>query len=248
MATLNPTINIHDPLTGKGGNGGPPPVTGGGDGRDGNGSSPDYVHRLRRARLGLVVLLVPIVMFFVSFTSTYIVRQGMPTLDERTGQMVRDWQQVNLPVNLLLFNTLLILVSSLTMELARRQIARQTALAPVKSIPGVSIGKESSFPWLIPTVVLGFGFLIGQWMAWQALHDRGYYVATTPGSSFVYLLTAAHAVHLIGGLLALVYAGGTSLLHKSIESRRIVVDIAAWYWHFMALLWVYVFALLYFMR
>jgi cytochrome c oxidase subunit 3 len=53
-----------------------------------------------------------------------------------------------------------------------------------------------------------------------------------------------HAIHLAGGILALLYAAITSLLHKPVEARRIVVDITSWYWHFMALLWLYIFALL----
>jgi cytochrome c oxidase subunit 3 len=62
------------------------------------------------------------------------------------------------------------------------------------------------------------------------------------------LLTAAHAVHLAGGIVALLWAGITSLQQKPIEGRRIVVDVAAWYWHFMAVLWIYVFALLAFVK
>jgi cytochrome c oxidase subunit III len=88
------------------------------------------------------------------------------------------------------------------------------------------------------------GFLVGQWLAWGELKSRGFFVNTNPDSSFIYLLTAAHAVHLAGGILALVWAGVASLRHKAIEGRRIVVDVAAWYWHFMAVLWIYVFALL----
>jgi cytochrome c oxidase subunit 3 len=245
MATLTPTIN--DLKAGHGG-GSAPPTAGGGDGGRGGSSAPDYGTRLRRARLGLAVVLVPIVMLFVSFTSAYIVRQGLPTLDERTGTYVRDWLQVNLPVALLLVNTLLLVLSSITMELARRQITRQAALAPVQSITGVSIGEERSFPWLGVTVVLGLGFLTGQWMAWRELANRGFYLATSPSSSFVYLLTATHAVHLAGGLLVLLYAAAISLLHRPVEGRRIVVDVSAWYWHFMAGLWIYVFALLEFAR
>ena len=71
-------------------------------------------------------------------------------------------------------------------------------------------------------------------------------MASNPSSSFVYVLTATHAIHLMGGILALVYAISASLLRKAIESRRIVIEIAAWYWHFMAALWIYVFALLVF--
>jgi cytochrome c oxidase subunit 3 len=57
-------------------------------------------------------------------------------------------------------------------------------------------------------------------------------------------LTAGHAVHLAAGLLVLLYAQGIVFLHKPLELRHIVVDVTAWYWHFMALLWIYVFALL----
>jgi len=240
------TIALKYPKTG--GDGANPPLPGGGgDGRGGSGS-PNYGARLRRARLGLAVGLTPIAMLFVSFTSAYIVRQGLPTLDERTQTYVRDWLSVSLPVGLLLVNTLILIVSSITMELARRQITRQAALAPVKSIPGVSVGDERTFPWLSITVVLGFAFLAGQWLAWRELGDRGFYLATSPSSSFFYLLTGSHAVHLAGGVIALIVAAITSLLHRPVEARRIVVDVTAWYWHFMAVLWVYVFALLWFAR
>jgi cytochrome c oxidase subunit 3 len=85
-------------------------------------------------------------------------------------------------------------------------------------------------------------------MAWGELKARGFFVDTNPNSSFVYLLTAAHAVHLAGGMIALIWAAATSLLLRPIEGRRIVVDVTAWYWHFMAVLWIYVFALLGFAR
>ena len=122
------------------------------------------------------------------------------------------------------------------------------ALAPVRSIPGVSLGEERSFPWLGVTVVLGVGFLAGQWMAWGELKARGFLVSTNPEVLLFTLLTAAHAVHLAGGIVALLWAGITSLQHRPIEGRRIVVDVTAWYWHFMAVLWIYVFALLAFTR
>jgi cytochrome c oxidase subunit 3 len=225
----------------------PPTPGGGGNGGDGN-NYPDYGGRLRRARLGLVVALAPILMLFVAFTSAYVVRKGLPTLDEHTGGYVHDWLSVNLPVTLLLMNTALILLSSGSMELARRRITRRTALLPVESIPGVSIGDERNFPWLGISVLLGMGFLIGQGMAWRELANRGFYLATSPSSSFVYLLTAAHGVHLFGGLLVMLYAQATAWLHKPVEEQRIVVDVTAWYWHFMALLWIYIFALLWFAR
>jgi cytochrome c oxidase subunit III len=253
MATFSPPVTINDPAvkepkTGQGRGGAQPPVLGGGGGDRGGNGSPDYGQRLRRTRLGLLIGLVSSTMVFVSFTSVYVMRRGLPTLDDSTGGYVRDWLQVNLPTGLLLVNTLLLVLSSITVELARRQITRQAALAPVQSIPGISIGKERSFPWLGATVVLGLAFLTGQWMAWRELGARGFYLATSPSSSMVYLLTATHAVHLAGGLLVLLYATATALLHRAVEGRRIVVDVTAWYWRFMAFVWIYIFALLEFVR
>jgi cytochrome c oxidase subunit 3 len=196
----------------------------------------------------MICAIATVCMVFVSLTSAYVVRRGLPTFDDSSRTYLRDWGAVQLPWELLFINTAILLISSLTMEGARRQIARRAALAPVESIPGVSLGTERTFPWLGVTVVLGFGFLVGQWLAWGELKGRGFFVNTNPDSSFVYLLTAAHAVHLAGGVIALLWASAGSLLHKPIEGRRIVVDVAAWYWHFMAVLWIYIFALLAFAR
>ena len=244
MATYTPTPINH---IGHGHKPPMPPAGGGDDGRSG-GDAPNYGARLRRARLGLICGIATVGMVFISLTSALIVRRGLPTFDEGSRSYVRDWGGVQLPWELLAVNTAILLISSLTIEFARRQIARRAALAPVESIPGVSLGQERGFPWLGVTVVLGFAFLVGQWMAWGELRARGFLVSTNPDSSFIYLLTGAHAVHLAGGILALLWASISSLLHRPIEGRRIVVDVAAWYWHFMAVLWIYVFALLAFAR
>lgn len=236
-------IGTKEPRINNGGAVTLPPIMGGGG--DGSGGGPaDFSDRLRRARLGLAVGLTPIIMLFVSLTSAYIVRQGLPTLDENTNRYIHDWLPVNLPWLILILNTCVLLVSSVTMELSRRAIAREAALAPVRSIPGVSLGEETSFPWLGLTVGLGLMFLFGQWMAWRELAFRGFFLATSPSSSFVYLLTGMHALHLAGGLIALLYAAAVALLRKPVESRQVVIDVTSWYWHFMAVLWIYIFALL----
>ena len=246
MATYSPSTPVN--RLGRGGNV-PAPPTGGDGGDSSSGSNlPNYGARLRRARLGLICGIATVSMVFISLTSAYVVRQGLPTFDGATNSYVRDWGQVQLPWLLLAINTVLLLVSSLTMEFARRDIKRRAALAPLQSMPGISLGEDNSFPWLGVTVLLGFGFLAGQWLAWGELKARGFFVDTNPNSSFVYLLTAAHAVHLAGGIIALMWASVTSLLHRPVEGRRIVVDVTAWYWHFMAVLWIYVFALLAFAR
>jgi cytochrome c oxidase subunit 3 len=243
MASFSTTATVDDPRISLGDDGVLPPIrNGGGDDRPGPGS-PDYATRLRRARLGLLVALTPVIMLFVSFSSAYVVRQGLPTLDPRTNQLVRDWIPITLP-RLLLINTGVLILSSLFMELARRQIKGQVPLASNADEPAVSTGEQAKIPWLGMTLLLGLIFLFGQWTAWRQLAANGFYLATTPSSSFVYLLTGTHAVHLMGGVLALFVAGIASLLRRSVATRSIVVDVTAWYWHFMAGLWIYILCLL----
>src|ERR1700720_4937906 len=132
MASYTPTVSLDDPTTSTGGNGHNPPHHHGGD-----DFGPSFFDvRLRRARLGLVVGLTGIVMIFISFSSAYVVRQGLPTLDPRTDVLLHDWFPVPLP-RLLLINTAVLLISSFTMELARRQAARK-ALVQFAAVPGVS--------------------------------------------------------------------------------------------------------------
>src|SRR5215472_6616786 len=247
MASFSTTATLDQPQVSRGNEGGAPPNFGGGDdGRSGPGL-PDYATRLRRARLGLLVALTPILMLFVSFTSAYVVRQGLPTLDPRTNQLVRDWIPVKLPA-LLLVNTVVLLISSVGMELARRQTRLPAVAVNVKPASGAFASVEEKTPWLAMTTALGLLFLYGQWMAWKQLAASGFYVSTTPSSSFVYLLTGAHAIHLMGGVIALLVAGLFALLHRSVATRSIVVDVAGWYWHFMAALWVYILLLLEFAK
>jgi cytochrome c oxidase subunit 3 len=243
MASYTPTVSIDDPRTSTGGNGVPPPSRYDGD----DFGSPFFGTRLRRARLGLVVGLTGIAMIFISFTSAYIVRQGLPTLDPRTNVLFHDWFPVPLP-RLLLINTVVLLISSVTMELARRQTARRVTLAQLTSVPGVSVEGKEGISWLALTVVLGLSFLAGQWMAWRELAASGFYVGSSPSSSFVYLLTGMHGVHLLGGVLALLIAGVASILRRPADSQFIAVDVTGWYWHFMALLWVYILCLLEFVH
>ncbi len=247
MAIFPPSVSIGEPGTILGGNGAPPPTHHGGDDGRSNYGSPSFDVRRRRARLGMGVAIAGIVMMFVSFTSAYIVRQGLPTLDPRTDTLVHDWIPVQLP-RLLLVNTFVLLLSGVTMELARRHAAREAATARVAGVSAAPAGADSPISWLALTVVLGLAFLTGQWMAWRELAASGFSMATSPSSSFVYLLTGMHGLHLLGGIFALLFAGAASLLRRPIASQAVVLDVTGWYWHFMALLWVYIFCLMEFSR
>jgi cytochrome c oxidase subunit III len=231
---------MDDPLVSGVNGGGLPP----------NGESihdPNYFdQRMRRARVGMVVCLIGVFMIFISLTSAYVVRQGLPSLDPATNTLVRDWIPVRIP-SLLFLNTFVLLISGISMEMARRQAARE-ARSAAGSISDSVDAKSDGISWLALTIVLGITFLSGQWVAWRELAATGFYVATTPSSSFFYLLTGMHGVHLIGGVLALLAAGGVALLRRSAASQAVIVDVTAWYWHFMAVLWIYIFCLLKFLR
>jgi cytochrome c oxidase subunit 3 len=104
---------------------------------------------------------------------------------------------------------------------------------------------------LLITVVLGLGFLASQLWAWRQLAEQGVYVSSNPHSSFFYLLSATHGVHLLGGLLFLIYlAGRTRSSDNAVAGakRQAVVDAVSIYWHFMAVLWIYLFVLLFYWR
>ena len=239
-----PTI---DRLRSGHGHGGPHPpgYGGGGDHSPGDGA-PNYEHRLRRARLGLLLGVISITMLFVTITVILVLRHANLVFDPQSQSYIHQWNPILLPVHLLLWNTFVLILSSLTVEMARRSSAREILMAPVHEIAGIAPERGWRIPWLGLTVILGLCFLAGQWMAWNAVRVHGFHVSTAGMSPFFYLLTGAHAVHLAVGILVLLYAGTIALLHMSIEHRGIVIEIAASYWHFMGVLWIYIFALLQF--
>jgi cytochrome c oxidase subunit 3 len=194
--------------------------------------------------MGLAIALTPVIMLFVSFSAAFVARRLFASPDSGTASQFQRWISVPLSWTLLLLNTFVLVLSGVTIELARRHVTRQLALAPVRTIPGVSLGRERRFPWLGFTIALGLLFLLGQLRAWNQLEAHPVVVSSTPSISFFYLLTGMHAVHLAGGILALLYAGLAALRQFSVERQRIIIDVTAWYWHFMTGLWVYVLLLL----
>jgi cytochrome c oxidase subunit 3 len=93
---------------------------------------------------------------------------------------------------------------------------------------------------------LGALFLGGQYMAWQQLNAAGIYLASNPSSSFFFLLTCVHAVHLVGGISALGYVDVQALLLRLGPSKRTAVDVSAYFWHFLDAIWIYLMALFFF--
>ncbi len=166
-------------------------------------------------------------MSFAAYSSALIVRQGANP----------DWLHFTLPP-ILFFNTLVVLASSATLYLARargRAIADRPASTPAVEAPHVT--------WLYVTILLGFLFLTGQILAWRNLAAQGLTLASSPSSSFFYLLTAMHGLHLLGGLAGLFYV--VYRVRRSSAARAVsAYKAASLYWHFMTVLWLYLFAML----
>jgi cytochrome c oxidase subunit III len=171
---------------------------------------------------GIWVVLASITMSFAAFTSALIVRQGSSL----------DWRHLSLP-RILYFNTLLLLASSFTLEVGRRQVGSYMS--------GRKAGIAHPARWLYITLFLGLLFVAGQYAAWLQLRAEGLFLATNPSSSFFYVLTAAHALHVLGGL-----GGLTRVIRRFNRSilRKSTLDATSHYWHFMDALWVYLLLLL----
>jgi cytochrome c oxidase subunit 3 len=179
-----------------------------------------------RYRVGTWVAIASIAMFFTALSSAYIVRAASAT----------DWRPLAMP-RILWLSTALIVVSSATLETARKHLKKL----------------ESGYvKWLLITGLLGVGFLTSQFLAWQQLRRQGVFLASNPHSSFFYLLTAMHGLHLLVGLLALVYLllrtrqkPDDEVAEAKRQARAGAVGI---YWHFMDGLWIYLFLLLFLWR
>lgn len=224
-ATVTNTERIIDTTVGggtRGGNGYPK----NGGGRNGHGGD-SMRFSADRYRIGVWVGIGSILMLFVALTSSYIVRSASSN----------DWQRIAMP-KVLWLSTALILISSVTMEVSRRSLKQQR---------DAGYGR-----WLLITVALGLAFLASQLLAWRQLVRQGAYMASNPYNSFFYLFTAAHGLHLLGGILALSYLMLRTRKKRSTiegELRRVgAADAATIYWHFMDGLWVALFMLLSFWK
>jgi cytochrome c oxidase subunit 3 len=159
-------------------------------------------------------------------------------MDPHTHFQVVDWHPVTLP-RILFLNTVALLLSGVTMEIARRHIFREIDVLE----EWLGLGRPAlhrALPWLGATLALGSLFLAGQWMAWQQLTAQGFAWDRhwTPASYFFYLITGMHAAHLLLGIAALAVCLCALGWLKRVEFRQIAVDSTAWYWHTMSLVWL----------
>jgi cytochrome c oxidase subunit 3 len=166
---------------------------------------------------GIWIALFAITMSFAAFTSALFIRQAST-----------DWTHIAAP-RILFISTAVLLLSSCVMEMSRREFDGASD-SQIKD-------RGKGLILLAATLVLGLAFVGGQYLAWRQLAAQGLYLATNPNSSFFYLLTGVHALHVLGGIVALVYLLAKLAARGSV--RRNLLNGVVVYWHFMAALWLY---------
>ena len=175
--------------------------------------------KMHPQKFALLIGCASMMMMFVAFTSALIVRQAQG-----------NWMEFQVP-SVFYVSTGVILLSSVTMQLAYTGFLR---------------GKENVYKGLlILTGVLGLAFVYLQYTGWLQMNDAGIFLDGNPSGSFVYVITASHAAHLLAGvttvLMALLHA--FILPYKVTPRRKHRFELVLWFWHFVDFLWIYLFVL-----
>ena len=169
-------------------------------------------------RVGVWAFLATVTMLFMGFTSAVLLRRASP-----------DWQPLQVP-SLLYASSAALVLSSLALGIARRRLLGWDL-----------VGSQR---WLGASGLLGMAFVAAQLGAWRQLAAHGVFLATNPSSSFFYVLTGIHILHLLGGL-------GWWIL-VTLKLRRLAyapgedgLGLFATYWHYLGVLWLYLLALMF---
>jgi len=207
---------------------GKPPSRGdeGDDGRGGGNGGPEHGSHPpgssgKKYSTAIALAMLSILMFFMGLTAAFVVLR----VDN-----LRSWSGIHMPW-ILWINTAVLLASSATLEMARRKL-QMDSLRGFKQM------------WAL-TTILGIVFVGGQAFAWRQLAAQRVYVTSQLASNFFYVFTALHAVHLLGGICALLYVG-LRKFETARVSRFVAAEVVSYYWHFMDGLWIFLLALLYF--
>lgn len=170
------------------------------------------------AKIGLGVFIAVAGALFALFVSAYAMRMQLG-----------DWRPLPAPA-LLWLNTLVLVLSSVALQWAQ-------AAARRGRMEGVKAG-------LLAAGATSLVFLVGQTLAWIQLTGEGYVLSSNPANAFFYVLTAAHALHVFGGLVALGRTADTVWRGARMDQVRLRVELCAIYWHFLLFVWLVLFGLL----
>ena len=169
-------------------------------------------------KFALWLFLVTVLMIFAALTSAYIVRQAEG-----------NWLEYELP-EIFWVTSGIVVLSSIAMQFAYFAAKKDNFI-------GLRIG-------MVATVLLGIGFLVGQWYSWVALVDREVFFVGNPAGSFLYVFTGLHAVHLISGVIFLIIVLILTFRDKVHSQALNTLEMATTYWHFLGGLWLYLFLFL----
>ena len=169
-------------------------------------------------KFALWLFLVTVVMIFAALTSAYIVRQAEG-----------NWLEYELP-EIFWYTSGIVILSSIALQVAYYSAKKDNFV-------GLRLG-------MVLTVLLGIGFLIGQWYSWVALVDREVFFVGNPAGSFLYVFTGLHAVHLISGVIFLIIVLISTFRYKVHSQAMNTLEMATTYWHFLGGLWLYLFLFL----
>lgn len=202
----------------------------GGGGGGGDDHSDDDKPREKEAfkpdkyRVGMGILLLCVLMTFGGLIGAYVVLATNQSL---------EWKPFNLPFQVWV-STALIIVSSIDYELAKKHL--------------LAGNQPKARKWFFITSLLGAVFIASQILAWFTLVNQGYYASGNPYAGLFYILTAVHAVHVIGGIISLVFIVLKTQTFTSDEDellkRQWFARVVGWYWHFIGILWLVLFLLL----
>jgi cytochrome c oxidase subunit III len=175
-------------------------------------------------KFNLWIAITSMVMMFAAFTSAYVVKKGD----------VKYWQEIQLP-HIFIYSTITIIVSSLCMHLAYTYFKKNN-MAAYRG-------------WLVLTFLLGITFVVLQFSGWEQLVHSGVILKGNVAGSFIYVISGAHVVHVVGGVIALLVFTILSFTKKNgivteNSDRVMKVEVLATYWHFVDILWVYLFIFL----
>jgi cytochrome c oxidase subunit III len=170
------------------------------------------------AKIGLGVLLAALGSLFALFISAYLMRMQLA-----------DWRPVPKPT-LLWINTGVLMLSSAALQWTR-------AAADRRDLRGLRTG-------LVAAGTAALVFLVGQVLAWRQLIGTGYFLTSNPASSFFYLITALHGIHLVGGVVALAAVAAKAWRGRDPARTRLGLDLCSLYWDFLLLMWLVLFGLL----
>ena len=180
--------------------------------------TPQPTFSMPSAKLALILFMTVVTVLFSLFTVTYYLRMSLG-----------DWVPVTNPP-LLWLNTVLLVISSILFQRAQFILKK----SPDRNVKAVFfIGG-----------VFALTFVIGQFIVWQQLNDRGLFIAGNPANTFFYLMTGLHVVHLLGGLWVWAKTSLVLVSKESSSKTALSIELCTLYWHFLLLVWIVMFAIL----